>query len=201
MEHCLTHSLPEEKNHPEDQQGSVGVVVDSHNQVLCRVEDTKQYQLYLDKPSSITKKSKLKGKAKSITAPTIDDAKDNLASLPFTKPGSSNIRAEFVNIDLDALVSLSPDDEYWANLDETEVEFRDEEQVTRWKTAGDWKAAWDAGLTWKEKQLADFEGNEIMYKFYSGWKAAYSGQRDKKRSLDRDGLEAEEEEPVPKKCK
>ncbi len=176
------------------------MVLDTNNRVLYKVEDARQYQTYLNDSTTRTKLSKKakkgKSKAKPLTPHTVDETDDDAHAAPPSPKSSAaetdgsksvNSPSEFLAVDLNALVSLSPEDEYWVGIDETEVEVTDEVQVAKWKAAGDRKAAQDAGLTWKEKQLADFEGSKTPYKtkeFYSGWKAGYVGRRDKKRPLE-----------------
>ena len=81
-----------------------------------------------------------------------------------------------------SLVFLTPEDEDWAAINETDVEVQDQEQAGKWKAAVEKKAAREAGLTWHEKALADLEGSSVSYRrFYSGWKTGYKGHENKKR--------------------
>ena len=144
------------------------VVQTSDNCSLCQVKDAKQYQMYLagKKTRETSKLKKSKGKAKAVPPLTDNATMPDPSHQSQQSPSNSvrkaddtdNTQSDILEVDLHSLVTLSPEDQVWAMMDETNVDFRDEVEATKWKTACENQAAHEAGLTWHEKRLADLEG-------------------------------------------
>ena len=177
---CFT----EEQELPIDDQGALAVVIDTDQNVLCRVQDAKEYQHAVHgQDAAKSKSTKSKGKWKAST-PLPDqlgrsDTEQNSDDLPMSYNTSHHV------------VTLMPAEKEWADIPETTVDFTDAQGSSEWIAAQEKRAAQVAELTWYKKGLADAEAKDGVFRdegYYRLWKLKQVGQHGHKRTCDEDDL-------------